>query len=986
MNAFVLALILSLAAGAQTASTVRGTVTDPSGAFVPGALVQARGAAVELRAYTNETGQYTLQQVPAGQYTLRAIAKGFTVSERKSVRVAADLTLDFQLTIEMQSQVLNVEDEAAKVTVDPTTNASALVLGDKELAALSDDPDELEQQLQALAGPAAGPNGGQIFIDGFSGGKLPPKSSIREVRINSNPYSPEYDRPGFGRIEIFTRPGTDNIRGQVFYQFNDDSLNSRSPLLNQSSLPPYRQNFLGFSLSGPLKKQKASFGFDFERRMIDENAFIYATVLDQNLNPANVSTAVVTPQTRTSWSPRLDLMLNATNTLVARYQNGRTSNENEGAGDYSLVSRAYNQKNSDQSVQLTETAVLNPNLINELRFQIMRTELTRDADNSTPALSVQGAFEGGGAQIGTSGNRSRSWEMNNITTMTRGPHTVKWGARMRQSYLDDISVSNFGGTYVFFGGQGPLLDSSYRPIAGSSVQLTALERYQRTLLLQAAGYSAADIRLLGGGASQFSLSAGTPLASVRQFDIGLFLNDDWKLRRNLTLSLGMRYEAQTNLSDLANWSPRVGIAWQVRPRTVVRTGFGVFYDRVGNGVTLNALRYNGVNQQSYLVQNPDFFPLIPDSGSLAAALVPQRLQLIDSGLQTARNYQTTFSVEHQISSYARVSVQYSGIRGTHLQRSRNINTPVNGIYPFGDSQLRLLTESTGFSRSHMLIVSPMVNYKKVFLFGFYSLGTGSTDAEGNPADPHNLSAEWGPSSFMGVRHRMVLGTNIPMPWKISLSPFLTASSGAPYNVTIGRDLNGDGFASERPGLLALDATACVGTSLAYRTGYGCFDLNPAPGSAIGRNAFVGPANASLNLRVARTWSFGSRGESGVQPGAMGGPGGPGGGGPPPGGGPGGGGPGGGGPPPGMGGGGPGGPGGGPGGSPGGMSGSSSGKKYNLTLSASARNLFNTVNYSSPSGDISSPYFGEYRGLAGFGPFAGNTTYNRKIDIQLRLTF
>ena len=103
-------------------------------------------------------------------------------------------------------------------STDPTSNGTALVLGEKELAALSDDPDELSDELQAMAGPGGGPNGGQIYVDGFTGGNMPPKSSIREVRINSNPYSTEYDRPGFGRIEIFTKPGSDKIRGQLFFQ------------------------------------------------------------------------------------------------------------------------------------------------------------------------------------------------------------------------------------------------------------------------------------------------------------------------------------------------------------------------------------------------------------------------------------------------------------------------------------------------------------------------------------------------------------------------------------------------------------------------------------------------------------------------------------------------------------------------------------------------------------------------------------------------
>ena len=166
---------------------------------------------------------------------MRVIAKGFTVAERQDVEINAPMVLDAQLTDSGRTQVLNVEDEADSVAADPTSNGTALVLREKELAALSDDPDELQQQLQAMAGPGAGPNGGQIYIDGFTGGNLPTKSSIREVRINSNPFSPEYDRPGFGRIEIFTKPGTRHVHGQAFFQYNKEALNSRNPLLTQSA-------------------------------------------------------------------------------------------------------------------------------------------------------------------------------------------------------------------------------------------------------------------------------------------------------------------------------------------------------------------------------------------------------------------------------------------------------------------------------------------------------------------------------------------------------------------------------------------------------------------------------------------------------------------------------------------------------------------------------------------------------------------------------
>lgn len=970
-------LLFGAAAGqtGQPNAGIRGTITDPSGAVVPGAHVQIRGHGVTHETITDSYGKYSFDALNDGKYRVRVNAKGFSALERRDVQIAGALLLDLQLDIQAQHQIVNVDDDSNKVSADPSENASALVLRGKELETLSDDPDELEQQLQAMAGPSTGPNGGQIFIDGFSGGNLPPKSSIREVRINSNPFSPEFDRPGFGRIEIFTKPGTDAIRGQAFLQFNNQALNSRSPLLAQSTRPPYQQRFLGFNLSGPIKKQRASFGFDFERRAIDENAFILATTLDDNLNFQSVNQAVLTPQTRTTFSPRIDYSINAANTIVARYQSSRTHTDGEGIGSFSLASRAYSQADSEDSLQLTETAALSPKAIMETRFQYLRSELSRGSDNTTPAIAVQGAFEGGGAQVGNSGSLANRWELSNISTYSHQRHTFKWGARFRQSWLDDTSVNNFGGTYAFFGGTGPELDENNLPIAGTLVQLSAIERYRRTLLFESMGYSAAQIRALGGGASQFSLGAGTPITSIPQFDIGLFWNDDWRIKSNLSLSYGVRYEAQTNIGDLGNWSPRVGIAWGIdgggnkQAKTVLRTGFGVFYDRISDSQILESRRYNGTTQQSYMILNPDFFPAIPSLETLAASQEPQRIQLLYSDIQAPRTYQATIGIERQVNRYFRISAQYVNSRGVHLARSRNINTPFGGAYPFGDEQLRILTESTGFSRTSQFIVSPRLNYNKIFLFGFYSLSYGKTDSEGQPADPYNLRAEWGPSSFGDVRHRAVIGTSLPLPGKFTVSPFVIVSSGTPYNITTGIDSNGDGYTSERPALLAgLDRATCAGGSLVYSAGIGCFDLNPAPGVAtIGRNSARGPANFNVSLRLARTWSFGGQGESGpAESGPPPGMGGVRGGGPPPGGGPG-----------------PGGPGGGP---PAGMFGAMSGKRYNLTLSASARNILNHPNFAAPSGDLSSPFFGEYRSLAGFGPFAGNSTYNRKIDVQLRFTF
>ncbi len=956
----------------STQTSLHGVVTDPSGATVPGAIVQLFGPGGEQRARTDNDGRYNVPSVRPGKYTIRVIAKGFTVDQKSDVEISGPSEMNSQLQIMAEAQVVNVEDEANSVTTDPSANGTSLVLREKELAALSDDPDELQQELQAMAGPGAGPNGGQIYIDGFTGGNLPPKSQIREVRINSNPFSAEYDRPGFGRIEILTKPGSDKFHGQAFGQFNDESFNARSPLLAQSKRPPYQQHFFGFNLTGPIKKNKASFGFNLEGRTVDENAFVLATALDGNLNPVSVNQAVVTPQLRINLSPRLDYTINQNNTLVLRYQYSTNRLDKQGVGGFSLATRAYDLDSSENTLQITETAVLSPKAVNETRFQFMRSGRTNDGDNTIPSITVQGAFTGGGAQVGNSFNTQSRWELTNTTTYTHGAHVLRWGGRIRQSFYDDTSVNNFGGSYSFFGGTGPQLDANNQPIPGTSIDLTALERYRRTLLFQKLGFSGADIAKLGGGASQFMLSAGTPTSNVSQFDIGMFVNNDWRARQNLTVSYGLRYETQTNISDFSNWAPRVGVAWGVRgtqtkpAKTVVRVGFGVFYDRIQDSLTLQAGRFNGVTQQSYFLLNPDFFPTIPTLAALSAGQRPQQLQLIYSGIRAPRTFQASAGMDRQITKSARISVQYIESRGVALQRARNINTPINGVYPFGDQQLRQLTETTGFSRSHLLIFSPSVNYKKVTLFGFYGYGHAKDDTSISPADPYNLRAEWGPSGFMDVRHRGVIGANFTLPWKVSLSPFMMASSGSPYNITSGRDVNGDGVTADRPALASgVGAADCRSGNLAYAPGFGCFNLLPAAGTpTISRNFGRGPGTVALNLRLGRTWSFGNKGEQGGQGFGMQGPmmhgGGP--------------------PPPGHGGG-----GGGPMMIMMGGGGNNANKKYNLTASINAMNVINHPNFAAPVGDLSSPYFGQSLSLAG--GFGGqSSTYNRKIDLQLRFAF
>src|SRR5208283_3154735 len=261
-QAFIIALVILFLAlttsVAQTApGALRGQVTDPSGAAITGATaVMTPATGSPITAQTNAQGMYEFKTLPAGKYSLTVVAQGFTLYENDNVVVADQpLRLNVTMSIEVETQKLNVSDTAPTIDVNPSSNAGAIVISGKELDALPDDPDELQSDLEALAGPSAGPNGGQMYIDGFTAGQLPPKSSIREIRINQNPFSAEYDKVGYGRIEIFTKPGTDKFHGQFSVVGNASAFNSRNPFLGDAAQTPYDSVIYMGNVGGPINKK-----------------------------------------------------------------------------------------------------------------------------------------------------------------------------------------------------------------------------------------------------------------------------------------------------------------------------------------------------------------------------------------------------------------------------------------------------------------------------------------------------------------------------------------------------------------------------------------------------------------------------------------------------------------------------------------------------------------------------------------------------------
>ena len=942
--ACVLALSSSYPALAQTSSGgLHGQVTDPSGAAVIHAdITVATPEGRTLNSRTKNDGTYEFHGLAPGKYAVQVNAKGFATYVSDGIDVTAGQTqsLNIPLAIEVEQQQVNVTDQSTAVDVNPSSNASSIVLSGKDLEALSDDPDQLQSDLEALAGPSAGPNGGQMYIDGFTAGQLPPKSSIREIRINQNPFSAEYDKLGYGRIEIFTKPGTDNYHGQLFVSGNSSAFNSMNPFANQQ--PGYYSTQYSASVGGPLSK-KASFFFDAQRRNINDQSIVSAIVLDPSLNPTPFSAAVPSPRTRTNIGPRLDYQITPNNTLTARYQYWHDTESNEGVGQFSLPSQGLNTKNTEHTLQISDTQVFGAKIVNETRFQYVRENNRQIPVSTDPTVDVMGAFTGGGNGQGLLSDQVDRYELQNYTSMSLGKHIVKFGGRLRGLHDVNTSNSNFNGTFTF----------------------TSIDTYQIAQQnLQNSPQTA--------GPSQFSITTGNPRSSVTMVDVGLYAQDDWRVRSNVTLSYGLRFESQNQIYDHADFAPRVSVAWGLgaKSKTVLRAGIGMFYDRFGENLVLQSERLNGITQQQLLVNAPTFYPNVPPLSQLTGAQTLPIVYQIAPKLRSPYTVQSAVSVEHQFGKNANLAISYLNSRGFDQLLTRNINAPFPGTFdpvdpasgarPLGNIGNVYQYESEGIFRQNQLIVNSNIRIgSKLSLFGYYTLNYANSNTSGAssfPSNQYDLMDDYGRASF-ATRHRLFLGGTVALPYAFRLNPFVVAGSGVPFNITLGEDVNGDSIYNDRPAF----ATDLSRPSVVV-THFGTFDTQPIAGQAlVPINYGTSGARFTMNLRVSKTFGLGSRKPEAAAR-AAGGPGTPGG---------------------------PGGRGhdhGGFGRAMGGPIGlgAATDRRYSLTFSAAVRNLFNNVNLAAPIGNLSSPLFGEANALAG-GPFSSQAA-NRRIDLQATFNF
>jgi hypothetical protein len=920
--------VLSAQGGAGEGQ-ITGWVADPSGARIEQATVTVEGqggAAREVQ--TNSTGSFSVS-LPVGRFAVTIASPGFRAYQA-TVEVptaGAVVHLYATLAIETRAEEITVPVEAAASTAS-ADNASALIFKGSDLDTFSSDDATFQREVEALAG-GTGPRPPQIFIDGFTGGQFPPKISIREIRINKNPYSAEFDTIGFGRFEVLTKPGTDRLHGRLSVNSTDNAFNTQNPFIAGLAPPYYLLNLDG-DLNGPIDR-KTSFFLAGNVNDQQNNAGVNAVTLNASLPPAGFAQTVRDPQLGQAYSLRVDRQMSAGNTLTGRYEFSEVALTNGGLSvPLTLPSQAYDSGITTQTLQLSDTQVIGSRSIAETRFQYVRTRQQQGPVSSAATVQVEGGFNGGGSAAQQAMDHQDRYEFQTYFSRQTGAHFLRMGGRYRVFREANLSTQNYNGQYTF----------------------PSLTAYQVTLQGLAGNQTPSQIRAAGGGASQFSLTAGQTGATLLTGDLGVYFDDEWRVRPSVTLDAGMRFESQTDIPDHSDPAPRLGAAWALHRKgqkatyLLLRAGAGLFYDRFPAADVLTATRQNGLSQQTYTVVNPDTYPAIPSLASLSAT--PPSIYRISPNLRSQYAVISSFAAEKFLGKggrFGQIGATYFVIRGDHQWGSVNINAPLPGSYtasnpasgvrPLGGSQNLFEFHSEGIQKTRLVIVDSRLNFgRRVSAYLSYVVNHTDQDVT-NPttfaSNSYELLQDYGRAAQ--PTQQLYVGGTVQLPLGINMNLFASTQGGVPFNITTGTDLNGDTIYNDRPAF----ATAPTAQSVLYKTAFGSFDANPQPGEPIipinyGHSPNFGfmevSANRSVKLGPRRSAAVAGKDAAGKD--------------------------------------------------------AAGERRCTLTFSVDAVNALNHTNGGIPVGVLSSPYFG--RSVSQNALFTLNTAANRAIFLQTTFSF
>jgi len=749
IGSLFLVLAGACAAAAQTRAdgTLRVTVLDPTGAVIVGARVTVTPGDAALE--TSARGDATFTALAPGRYSIRVESPGFEPSEVRDLRVrAGDNRRDVKMALAKLTTTVDVGRDPRERASDPRTDAFATVLGQDQIDELPDDPDEMEQMLRDMAGPGA-----VLRVNGFRGGRLPPKSQIQQIRFRRNMFAADTHEPAFIAVDITTKPGLDNWRGATNMGFRDAALSARNAFAPVKGDEQHQR--YGFSMNGPLWKQHTSLALSVD----GVDAFDSKTIV--TAQPSGYfSDSVRRPNDAMNVSARLEHALTRSQMLRAEVQRNHTSATSLGVGDFDLPERGYGQARTEEVVRASVAGSIGKALYNELRAQWRGDETTFSPVSTAPAVLVLNAFDSGGAQLG--GSRGADIvEFTDDLDIAVGRHAFRTGVQLEAGCYRTSELRNTAGTFTF----------------------ASLDAYA------------------AGRPTTFTRNVGDPHVSIGQAQLGVYVQDDIRARKDLTISAGVRQEAQTHIGGL-NLAPRGGIAWSPTRtgRTTVRAGGGVFFDWLDAQSYEQGVQLDGTHQQIEAVLQPGYPD--PFAGGSAVVLPAGRAQFAGSLTQPTLK-EAMAGVEQTLPHDIRLNAMFVHRSGSHLLRGVNVNAPLaSGARP--DPAAGPITEIQSIAQSQVDFVSINLNYaqpqRRLFVAANYTFGRSIDETDSLfslPANNYDLSAERGPSAT-DARHRFMSLVNLPLAGRLRLASSLRVQSALPYNITTGRDDNGDTVSNDRP--------------------------------------------------------------------------------------------------------------------------------------------------------------------------------------------